>query len=248
MSLKLNIVRSLDVTVMELAGRVTLGEACEAFRDAVLSALWNGHRKLALDYGDISYQDSSGTGEMVYASTIVSNSGGELVIFDLTKRVHDLLQITKLYTVFNDFDSRESALAYFDESRNPEIQVSENHYLHVAVLGIEGTLSEKFGASRVPSAVTTALNAGAKSVILLCPQVLDIDLSGADSLRQAMSNVQERGGKLVLAGVEERLIPAMSETGIASDIPAYDTIDAALGIFGLKAGRSRGRIEVVRAD
>jgi anti-sigma B factor antagonist len=245
---KVNIVRNLDVTVFELAGRVTLGEACVVFRDAVLSALWNGHRKLALDYGDISYQDSSGIGEMVYASTIVSNSGGELVIFDLTQRVHDLLQITKLYTIFNDFDSRESALAYFDSKRNPEIQVSENHYAHLAVLGIEGTLSEKFGASRVPSAVTTALNTGAKSVILLCPQVLDIDRAGADRLRQARSNVHERGGELLIAGVEERLMPAISETGIADEIRMYETIDAALDVFLLKAVRSQGRVEVVRAD
>jgi anti-sigma B factor antagonist len=247
MSLKLSIVRVLDVTVVELVGRVTLGEGAMAFRDAVRNAVWNGHRKLALDYGEITYQDSSATGEMVAAYTIVSNAGGELVLFDLTKRVHDLLQITKLYRVFPVYDSRESALAYFDSTREPEIRVSEGRYSHVAVLGIEGALTEKSGASRVPSAVTRALNAGAESVILLCTQVLDIDSAGADYLKQASGEVSARGGKLVLAGVEERLLPAISAAGITHEMPLYDTVDAALGAFGLKVDRSQWRIEALRA-
>jgi anti-sigma B factor antagonist len=158
MALKLHVLRNLDVTVMEFSGRVTLGEGAASYRDAVRDAVWNGHRKLALDYGDISYQDSSGNGELVWAFTIVANSGGELVLFDLTKRVRDLLQITKLYTVFRVFDSRDSALAYFDSTRNPEIQVAEFRYFHVSVLGIEGSLTERYGASRVPAAARTALN------------------------------------------------------------------------------------------
>jgi len=247
MSLRLNIVRNLDVTVVELIGRVTLGEGSVAFRSAVRNAVWNGHRKFALDYGDISYQDSSGNGEIVAAYTLVANSGGELVLFDLTKRIHDLLQITKLYTVFSVYDSREAALAHFDSTRNPEIKVTTNRHLHVAVIGIEGALTEKFGASQVPASVTKALNAGIESVILLCPQVLDIDRAGGDCLLQAGREVCARGGELVLAGVEQRLLPAITAAGIQDAMPLYETVDAALGRFGLVVDKSRYKIEVVRA-
>jgi anti-sigma B factor antagonist len=245
MSLRLKIARHLDVTVMEFSGRVTLGEGSVVFREAVREALWNGQRKLALDYGDINYQDSSGNGELVGAFTIARNSGAELVLFDLTKKVHDLLQVTRLYTVFTVFDSRESALAHFDATRKPEIRISENRFLDLSVLNIEGALTGKSGAQKVVEATQKSLLSGAKSVILLCPQVLDIDRTGADNLLTAMQSVRARGGQLVLAGVEQRLLPAMSETNVIPEVPAYETIDAALKAFGLVAKRGF-KYEVVR--
>jgi anti-sigma B factor antagonist len=248
MSLRLHIVRNLDVTVMELSGRVTLGEGSITYRDAVREALWNGHRKLALDYSEITYQDSSGNGELVSAFTTVRNSGGELVLFDLTKRIHDMFLITKLYAIFHIYDSLGDALAYFDSNRKPEINVTEHRYHHVAVLGIEGTLSEAFSASKVTSATQLAMDAGAESVVLLCPQVLDVDSSGAESLLAARRYVRERGGDLVLAGVEDHLLSAISKVGILGEVPMYKTIDDALGTLGLKVSRNGLRYEVVRAN
>jgi anti-sigma B factor antagonist len=247
MALHLDIVRHLDVTIMEFTGHVTLGESAGVYRNAVRDAVWEGHRKLALDYGDISYQDSTGNGELVSAYTMVANSGGELVLFDLTQRIRELLQLTKLYRVFRVFDSRDSALAYFDATRKPEVHVTERRYFHVSVLGIEGALTEEFGASKVPAAIQTSLSSGVESVIVQCPQVLEIDHAGVENLRVARRDVRKRGGELVLAGLEERLLPGMSEPGISNELHFYETVDAALGVFGLTVDRSRWRIEVGRA-
>ena len=89
---------------------------------------------------------------------------------------------------------------------------------------------------------------GAKSVILLCPQVLEIDCFGADNLLAAESLVREQGGELILAGVEDRLLPALTDADTSSVLRMYKTIDAALDVFGLKAVWDYGHVEVVRAD
>ncbi len=233
MGLRLNVVRKLDVTVMEFNGRVTLGEGSVVYRNAVREAIWAGQRKLALDYGDITYQDSSGNGEMVSGYTTVANLGGQLVIFDVTKRVSDMFQVTRLYKIFPVFDSLSSALAYFDSRRNPEIIVSERRFFHVSVITIQGALTEKFGASRVTAAIQSAVNSGAESVILLFPQVLDIDRYAADRLIAARRDIQSHSGELLLAGVEQRLLSTISDVALLRDVPMYETVDAALGVFKL---------------
>ncbi len=245
MGLRLNIVRKLDVTVMEFNGRVTLGEGSVVYRNAVREAIWAGQRKLALDYGDITYQDSSGNGEMVSAYTTVANSGGQLVIFDVTKRVSDMFQVTRLYKIFPVFDSLKSALAHFDSIRSPEITVSARRFFHVSVITIQGLLTEKFGASRVTASIQSAVDSGAESVILLFPQVLDIDRAAADSLIAARRIVQFHSGELVLAGVEQRLLPAVSDAGLLINVPMYETVDAALGAFKLTVDHQN--FEVSRA-
>jgi anti-sigma B factor antagonist len=248
MALSLRIERLLDVTVMELCGRVTLGEGSVVLRNAVRKAVWNGHRKFALDYGDITYQDSSGNGEIVSAFTVVRNAGGQLVLYSLTRKMRDLLQVTKLYTVFNVLESRDEAIKYFDESRTWEVQISERRYIDVAVLEVQGALTERYGAAKVTAATRAALSAGAKSVILLSPQLLEIDRFGADNLLAAESLVRAQGGELVLAGAEDRLLPALTDADVSGVLRTYETIDAALDVFGLKAVWDYGRVEVVRAD
>ena len=82
-------------------------------RDKVRELSASGSKKMLINLGDVNYIDSSGIGELVSAFTTVSNSGGALKLLNLTKRVQDLLQITKLYTVFEVFDSEEAALKSF---------------------------------------------------------------------------------------------------------------------------------------
>jgi len=94
--------RQVDgVTIVDCSGRITLGEGSVVLRDAVKELLSKGDKKLLLNLGDVNYIDSSGIGELVSAYTTVKNQGGELKLLNLTKKVHDLLQITKLYTVFD---------------------------------------------------------------------------------------------------------------------------------------------------
>ena len=113
MSLKLTTRQVGDVTIVDAAGRITLGEGSSAFRDTIKELVNKGQKKILVNLGEVTYIDSSGIGELVSGYTTVSNAGGQLKLLNLTKRVHDLLQITKLYTVFEVFDDEAKALASF---------------------------------------------------------------------------------------------------------------------------------------
>jgi anti-sigma B factor antagonist len=107
--------RQVDcVTVLDLSGRITLGEGSVVLRDAVRDLLSKGNKKILANLADVNYIDSSGIGELVSAFTTVRNQGGELKLLNLTKKVHDLLQITKLYTVFDVKDNEASAIKSFN--------------------------------------------------------------------------------------------------------------------------------------
>jgi anti-sigma B factor antagonist len=106
--------RQVDgVTILDLSGRITLGEGSVTLRDAVHDVLAKGSKKILLNLENINYIDSSGIGELVSGFTSVRNSGGELKLLNLTKKVHDLLQITKLYTVFDIWDNEASAISAY---------------------------------------------------------------------------------------------------------------------------------------
>ena len=101
------------IVIVDLSGRITLGEGSVLLRDLVRDLVTKGQRKILLNLGDVTYIDSSGIGELVSAFTTVRNQGGELKLLNLTKKVHDLLQITKLYTVFDVKDDEAAAVAAF---------------------------------------------------------------------------------------------------------------------------------------
>ncbi len=116
MSMKASTRQVDGITILDLSGRITLGEGSVQFRDAVRDLLSKGSKKILLNLGDVNYIDSSGIGELVSAYTTVRNQGGDLKLLNLTKKVHDLLQITKLYTVFDIKDDEASAVASFDRA------------------------------------------------------------------------------------------------------------------------------------
>ena len=105
-----------DVMVLDLKGRVTLGEGDELLKDKVNSLINQGQRKLILNLADVPYIDSAGLGEIVRTYTTVSRQGGSLKLLNLTKRITDLLSITKLLTVFETFDSESDAVKSFSAS------------------------------------------------------------------------------------------------------------------------------------
>ena len=113
MSMKASTRQVDGVTIVDLSGRITLGEGSVVLRDTIKDLLGKGQKKILLNLGDVSYIDSSGIGELVSAFTSVRNQGGELKLLNLTKKVHDLLQITKLYTVFDIKDDETSAIQSF---------------------------------------------------------------------------------------------------------------------------------------
>jgi len=103
------------VAVVDMSGRITLGEGSVVLRDTIRDLIGKGSKKILLNLGDVTYIDSSGIGELVSAFTAVRREGGELKLLNLTKKVHDLLQITKLYTVFDIKDDEATAIKAFDK-------------------------------------------------------------------------------------------------------------------------------------
>ena len=101
------------VTIIDVSGRITLGEGSAMLREMVRDLLGKGQKKIVLNLGDVNYIDSSGIGELVSGYTTVKNQGGEVKLLNLTKKVHDLLQITKLYTVFDVHNDEHSAVDSF---------------------------------------------------------------------------------------------------------------------------------------
>ncbi len=105
-----------DVMVLDLKGKITLGEGDELLKDKVNSLVNQGHKKIILNLADVPYIDSAGLGEVVRTYTTVSRQGGSLKLLNLTKRITDLLSITKLLTVFETFDSENEAVRSFSAS------------------------------------------------------------------------------------------------------------------------------------
>ena len=101
------------VTVVDLSGRITLGDGSALLRKTIRGILQDGRKQILLNLADVDYIDSSGIGELVSGFTAVKNQSGELKLLQLTKKVRDLLQITKLYTVFDIYTDENTAVRSF---------------------------------------------------------------------------------------------------------------------------------------
>ena len=99
-----------DVTILDLKGKITLGEGDEALREKINNLISQNKKRILLNLADVPYIDSAGLGEVVRTYTTVSRQGGQLKLVNLTKRITDLLSITKLLTVFEAFESETEAL------------------------------------------------------------------------------------------------------------------------------------------
>jgi anti-sigma B factor antagonist len=105
-----------DVTIIEAAGRITLGENVEILRDEIRQLAGTGRTRILMNLAEVTYIDSAGIGEMVSAYTTLSNLGGTVKLLKLTRRVRDLMQITKLYTVFEVFEDEGEAVRSFQKT------------------------------------------------------------------------------------------------------------------------------------
>jgi anti-sigma B factor antagonist len=107
-----------EVAVIQVLGDITLGKGGDVIlKDKIQSLLQQGYRKMLLDMGNVSYVDSAGLGQLVQVYATTSHLGGSLKLLNLTKRLKDLLVLTKLLTVFETYDSEESALASFNNKK-----------------------------------------------------------------------------------------------------------------------------------
>jgi len=114
MSLTIDTREVAHVVVLDIHGRIILGDEIHTLRDAVRELIAQGKKKIILNLAHVDYLDSSGLGELVSSFTTVRNAGGELKLLNLTQKVHDILFVTKLYTVFDIRDDEFSAVKSFD--------------------------------------------------------------------------------------------------------------------------------------
>ncbi len=101
------------VTILKVSGRITLGEGGVTLRDAIQEALTAGTKKLLVDFGGVNYMDSSGVGELTSAYTSAKGKGCEVKLVNLTKKIDDLMQLTKLATIFDIYTDEKEAIASF---------------------------------------------------------------------------------------------------------------------------------------
>ena len=113
MSFKATVRHVGDVAIVDLAGRLTLGEGCGTLRSTIKDLIAQGGKKILVNLKDVSYIDSSGLGEMVGSYASVNNAGGVIKLLNAQSRVHDLLTVTKLYSVFESFSNESVALISF---------------------------------------------------------------------------------------------------------------------------------------
>jgi len=114
MALTINTREVSHVTILDVQGRIVLGDEIGQLRDAVRGLVADGKKKIILNLADVDYIDSSGVGELVGCFTTVRNAGGELKLLNLSQKVHDVLHVTKLYTVFDIRDDEFTAIKSFD--------------------------------------------------------------------------------------------------------------------------------------
>src|ERR1700680_731019 len=118
MILKITTRQSGGVTIMDAAGRITIGAGADHLRDKVRELAASAHKKQLLNLAEVSYIDSSGIGELVAGFTILSNQGGSLKLVSLTPRVMELLQVTNVLTIFEVFDDEASAISSYPGARS----------------------------------------------------------------------------------------------------------------------------------
>ena len=122
MSVKLTTHKKGDVIIVDVSGRLTLGESTSALRTMMRELVEGGSRRIVLNMAEVTYIDSSGIGELVAAYTTIATAGGVVKLLNLAKRVHELLYITKLYTVFESFEDEASALGSFSVAKPAVLQ------------------------------------------------------------------------------------------------------------------------------
>ena len=116
MSLKINVRENGDVLILDLNGRITLGEEAASLRDTLKEQIDSGRKNILLNLAEVTYIDSSGLGQLVGSFATVTSRGGQLKLLNLQKRLHELMQVTKLITVFEVYTTEPAALRSFAAS------------------------------------------------------------------------------------------------------------------------------------
>ena len=118
MSLTINVRETPEAVILDLNGRITLGESLTEFRDSIREALAGDRQNILLNLADVGYIDSSGLGQLISSYASITNKGGQMKLLNLQKKVHDLMQVTKLLTVFESYTNEQVALRSFSTPKS----------------------------------------------------------------------------------------------------------------------------------
>ena len=117
MGMKIQSRETMGVTILDVSGRITMGEGSVVLRDVVRNEIALGKQWIIINLADVDYVDSSGLGELISAFTTARNRDVTVKLLNLTKRIHELMQITKLYTVFDVYDDEAAAIKSFSPGK-----------------------------------------------------------------------------------------------------------------------------------
>lgn len=239
MSTAVNISRCLDVTVLKLTRRISLAAGAALLRQALLDCVWAGHDRFLADLANVEGADSAGVLLLVNASRIAGHAGGQIVFVSLNQRIQSLLRLTNLDQVFKIFDTADSALLYFDHTRNPRLRVVARHHPTYTILQLAGSVTHEGNAGEFSRAVRSLPAQRRSRVIALFPQVVDIDVAGAAEIGSSARFISAGEGELVLAGIESSIKPRLREYGILNQVRSFDQLDAALQGLRTTGGSSK---------
>jgi anti-sigma B factor antagonist len=117
MSLKINFRETADAVILDLSGRITLGPPLAELRDSIRESVAGDRKSILLNLADVSYIDSSGLGQLIASYATITNRGGQMKLLNLQQKVDDLLQVTKLVTVFETYTNEQAALRSFSAKK-----------------------------------------------------------------------------------------------------------------------------------
>ena len=244
-----------DVAIITVTGDITLNKGGNVLlKDKVQSLLQQGHKNLLIDLSGVSYVDSAGLGELVQAYATTKNRGGALKLLNVTKRLKDLLVVTKLLTVFDAFDTEAAALASgaspaIATRRGAAVEEISSHdgrfeavlrngsgteriAGNVAVIKVTGDITlNKGGDVLLKDKVQSLLQQGHKNLLIDLSGVSYVDSAGLGELVQAYATTKNRGGALKLLNVTKRLRDLLVVTKLLTVFDAYESEATALASF-----------------
>ena len=222
------------VTILDLKGKMTLGEGDELLKDKINSLIQQDKKKLVLNLEGVPYIDSAGLGEIVRTYTTVSRQGGKLKLLNLTKRITDLLAITKLLTVFETYDSEAGAggPAGAVGLEGAAMQIDERVVNGVTILDLKGKMTLGEGDELLKDKINSLIQQDKKKLLLNLEGVPYIDSAGLGEIVRTYTTVSRQGGKLKLLNLTKRIQDLLAITKLLTVFETYESEPDAVKSFG----------------
>jgi anti-sigma B factor antagonist len=209
------------VTVLDISGPITLTDGDQMFKDKIQSLLHQGRNQIVVDLANVRGVDSAGLGELVWAYTTVHRAGGSMKLVNVTKRLGDLLTITKLHTTIDTYDN--------DKER--PMQIAERSAGKVKVLDLSGQITFTQGDQMLKDKIHSLVHQGHNQILLNLANVTHVDSAGLGEMVGAYTTVTKAGGSMKLVNLTKRLHDLLTITKLVTIFDTYDNEQEALKKF-----------------